>query len=611
LIVLGVITVLMFSSVGIAAVTRPTAAVTPALGDYHIGYVDRIISEVIEGADQEALALLDGDIDAIGEQMDPAYVNQLLADPNVKMFQTDRLGYGIITIPTWIYPWNVTQFRRATAYAFDKEEGVQNLWSGYALPQDCVIPSSQPQWTFEHNLTETYYAQDVAKAIEVLVAAGFQNDSTPATYQGTAHDWWFAGLDGSPLEVEIWSALSSESTIASGYADLIAEGLRAAHIKAYDTEVSFNTYLAMYANHTITAPVFLGWGLSADPDWLYWDFHSDNLATDWLNPAAFSNATVDAYLEELIVSSNLTRIEELTDLIQEAIWYESPVILCYMNKILSFVRDDDYTGHVVDTGIGAHRYWGRMTVRPIPFGAEDLDGDGFGGTYRVNLPTDVPHRNPLTSSSGYHQDIMDCVFETLMRTDPYTGEDILGLAWNWSLTLDEATNTTKLTFDIFENATWHDGTPVTAEDVNFTMYYLRDMGGHIFTSAYPDVINVTITDTYSVEVIANTTSYFTLHNVGSGSYIIPKHIWETKTNTSALTSYDPEWAIGCGPYNYTVWVPGEYVQLDFYEDYYYAPPGRGAVAPPVGVDPLLAVAAVAVVAVVVLVAGYFIGKRGK
>jgi ABC-type transport system substrate-binding protein len=135
----------MFSSVGIAAVTRPTAAVTPALGDYHIGYVDRIISEVIEGADQEALALLDGDIDAIGEQMDPAYVNQLLADPNVKMFQTDRLGYGIITIPTWIYPWNVTQFRRATAYAFDKEEGVQNLWSGYALPQDCVIPSSQPQ----------------------------------------------------------------------------------------------------------------------------------------------------------------------------------------------------------------------------------------------------------------------------------------------------------------------------------------------------------------------------------------------------------------------------------------------------------------------------------
>ncbi|MHA1839427.1 MAG: ABC transporter substrate-binding protein, partial [Candidatus Ranarchaeia archaeon] len=244
--------------------------------------------------------------------------------------------------------------------------------------------------------------------------------------------------------------------------------------------------------------------------------------------------------------------------------------------------------------------------------AEDPDGDGFGGTLRINLPTDIDTRNYLTTSSGYKDDILGVVYDSLVRQDPYTQEDIPGLAYNWYTTVDPATNYTVMYFDIFPNATWHDGTPVTSADINFTMNYLRDLTGHNWVSSYADVINVTIIDDDTVKVLANSSSYFVFHNVAFG-IILPKHIWENYPTTSEMLSYDPEWPIGSGPFNFTEWVPGEYVELEFYEDYYLAPPGRAAVTGGalISIDPIVLIAIVAGIAVVVLVAGYFIGKQRR
>ncbi|MHA1860887.1 MAG: ABC transporter substrate-binding protein, partial [Candidatus Ranarchaeia archaeon] len=220
--VLGVVCLLTLAAVISPATIKPAAAVE-ALDDIHAPYVDKLICKVIEGEDQEALALLAGDIDIIGEQMDPAYVDQLLADPNIKMFQTDRMGYGLIILPCDTYPWNMTSFRRGLAYAFDKEEGIQDIWMGYASAQDSVIPSSQPSWSNEADLPDTYYESDIAKAIQLFNStSGLGNSTTTDTYEGI-NQWWFEYSNDTSLEVEIWGAV--ESGIAMAYADLIAQNL--------------------------------------------------------------------------------------------------------------------------------------------------------------------------------------------------------------------------------------------------------------------------------------------------------------------------------------------------------------------------------------------------
>jgi ABC-type transport system substrate-binding protein len=436
------------------------------------------------------------------------------------------------------------------------------------------------------------------------------NDSTPATFEGTYHDWWWEGPHGETLEIEFWASL--ESGIARAYGDLIAENLRDMHVKCESRIESFNFWLPFLANHSLPAPVFLGNSLTTDPDWMEWSFHSDYATVPYSNYAGIQNDTVDDLIEQMMAAVTPEEAEPIVDELQEILWYECPYVLCYMNKILSFARTEDWEGHVNEAGIGTFDYWGRVKTRPIAGGAEDPDGDGFGGTLRINLPTDIDTRNYMITTSGYTDDILETVYIPLVTQDAYDPSiDVPSLAYDWNVTVDDPANETTIVFNLFENVTWHDGTPFTAHDVNFSIYYLRDLSGHNWIDAYPDVASVDIIDNYTVQVNCDTDSFFVFHNVAFG-LILPKHIWENYPTVANFTGYDPEWPVGCGPFNFTEWVPGEYVRLDYNPDYHLLPPGRTApVVPPPLIDPILLVAVVAVVAVVVIVGGYFAMRRGK
>jgi peptide/nickel transport system substrate-binding protein len=95
---------------------------------------------------------------------------------------------------------------------------------------------------------------------------------------------------------------------------------------------------------------------------------------------------------------------------------------------------------------------------------------GHGGTY-VEGVVGFPHYlNPLLSSyNEVDQDICALVFSGLTRLNK-RGEVEADLARGWESTLDGLT----YTFYLRSNAYWHDGTPVTADDVVFTIGLLQD-----------------------------------------------------------------------------------------------------------------------------------------
>ena len=159
-------------------VVSPVSAASPATvegaspASFKVGYVDQIVYPVIEGEEQEVLALIQGEIDIIGEQLNPTYLPVLLADPNINITQTDRQGYGIIHLNTRKAPMNWTAFRRAVAFAVDKETGVQDIWEGYAEPFDSSNPPKLLEWSIESALLETYYNQDQVSIQTILTQAG-------------------------------------------------------------------------------------------------------------------------------------------------------------------------------------------------------------------------------------------------------------------------------------------------------------------------------------------------------------------------------------------------------------------------------------------------------
>jgi len=116
------------------------------------------------------------------------------------------------------------------------------------------------------------------------------------------------------------------------------------------------------------------------------------------------------------------------------------------------------------------------------------------------------------------------------------------LAKDWTIAPDGKS----IKFDLVKNAKWHDGVPVTAEDVAFTFEYLKKhklkAEGYWFND-YLD--RVETPDNYTINVVfkepAAATALIYLHVC-----ILPKHIWEKIDDPAKYEDNDS--MIGCGPF---------------------------------------------------------------
>ena len=113
------------------------------------------------------------------------------------------------------------------------------------------------------------------------------------------------------------------------------------------------------------------------------------------------------------------------------------------------------------------------------------------GTTLTYGSADYTRINPAMDEHG---EINLLLFDGLTAHD---GENnvVPGLAETWQL--DEATNT--YTFHLRENLTWHDGEPVTADDVKFTIEAIMDPeNGSENAPNFEDVEEITVTDDHTV-----------------------------------------------------------------------------------------------------------------
>ena len=142
------------------------------------------------------------------------------------------------------------------------------------------------------------------------------------------------------------------------------------------------------------------------------------------------------------------------------------------------------------------------------------------------------------------------------------------LAKDWEVAPDGES----IKFYLVENAKWHDGKPVTAEDVAFTFEYWAEhklyYNGY-WLSAYLDYVDViddyTLRVFFTEPVAAGTLTAKTL------PFIVPKHIWE---GVDEPKKYDGDDAlVGCGPFVFERYdKAAETVYLKANRDYFAGKP---------------------------------------
>ena len=166
---------------------------------------------------------------------------------------------------------------------------------------------------------------------------------------------------------------------------------------------------------------------------------------------------------------------------------------------------------------------------------------------------------PILATDSASGDIVGLLFNGLLKYDERL--EIVGdLAESWTVTGDGLT----ITFTLRPDIRWHDGVPVTAEDVQFTYQKLVDPSVHTpFSSGYELIESVDALDRRTIRVRYREPFAPALESWMMG--IIPKHLLEREDlNTAAFLRHP----VGHGPYRFVRWKTGELIELAANPDYF-------------------------------------------
>ena len=186
--------------------------------------------------------------------------------------------------------------------------------------------------------------------------------------------------------------------------------------------------------------------------------------------------------------------------------------------------------------------------------------------------------NPLISNLAMDHYVESVVYASLMTVNDQ-GELETYLADEYEVSDDQKT----ITYKINEDAKWHDGEDVTAEDIAFTFTSMAS--GDYTGGYYGDVQNIKgaqdyhdgksseiegikVVDEDTIEIEFEKVYAPAVTNLGTVQ-ILPEHVWSEVavgewTNKTELLN-NP---IGCGPYKLTEYKSGSYVKFEAASDFF-------------------------------------------
>ncbi len=152
---------------------------------------------------------------------------------------------------------------------------------------------------------------------------------------------------------------------------------------------------------------------------------------------------------------------------------------------------------------------------------------------------------------------------------------------------------TEWTVTLRDGVTWHDGQPLTAQDVKFTFDYYQQQAGasgryahHV--SDVPQFRSAEVLDERTVRLsyVAPAPQFRVMP--GADLPILPQHIWESVTDPKTQSTGLP---VGSGPYKLVEIVPDQLYRFEANADYFKGRPTVDALELPIVKDPSAAFSA--------------------
>ena len=180
---------------------------------------------------------------------------------------------------------------------------------------------------------------------------------------------------------------------------------------------------------------------------------------------------------------------------------------------------------------------------------------------RISFPREDGSLTPYTFRNGYS--LMTLVYDTL------TWRDAGGVPRPWLARSVRRDGPRRVVVKLRRGVRWHDGRPLTAQDVVFTYRYVARRPHPRFTQQLSDVASVTAPDDDTVVFDLARPSLGFLDQPLADVPILPRHLWERVPQDRLAP---PGLPVGSGPYRLVRHLPGRSYSFEANRRYFKGTP---------------------------------------
>lgn len=373
----------------------------------------------------------------------------------------------------------------------------------------------------------------------------------------TSADDGLEAVEGDPFdEIVLYTTTEAYDPIRYEAAFMVAEAWEELGFRVQVEPTEFATLLERFYDEQDYDATILGWSGRTDrldPHHFLGTLYGGHTDPGGNNAGGWVNEEFDELFRQQQGEPDEDARRDQVLRMQEIAADEMPVnILFYRDEVVGY-NHETFDGFVTLAGEAIYNEWTPYEVTPL---TDDT-------VLTIGTPEEPDTINPLASTSVWGWKFMRMYYDKLVRLTPDVEPE------PWAAESIETPDETTVEITLREGMTFHDGEPVTVEDVVFTFDYYIDNEFGYFMPFLSMIDSVEATDDRTV--VFNLASPFgPFVNVTlSQIVILPEHIWSDIDNPADLAP-DEIPTVGSGPLQFERYDRGEYKSLTVFEDHFTA-----------------------------------------
>ncbi|PWV36290.1 MAG: hypothetical protein DJ555_08210 [Desulfurococcaceae archaeon] len=273
------------------------------------------------------------------------------------------------------------------------------------------------------------------------------------------------------------------------------------------------------------------------------------------NPTGYSNPEYDKLYDLQRVTLDINERRSIVHKLQEIFHEDAPRYNLYHTFVIAAYNSKKWSNPLSMPGVPLFHEWQPYFITPTAGGMQEL-------IYAAN--TEPDSLNPLKATLIFSWYVLKFVYDSLVRLGP-DGKPVPWLAESVAVV-----SPTSVDVKIRSNAKFHDGKPVTAEDVKFSFDYYIANNFAYFRPYFRNIDRVEVINSTAVRFYLKAPDASFVTNSLYMIPILPKHVWENIKDPGALSEDQLAQVlkVGSGPFRNPVWVRKEYISMEVFPDHF-------------------------------------------